>query len=96
MGASGGRRRQEEKVRGESWEAFGDRHGDPGAALVMWLARRCTGLTLQQIGDGVGGRDYAAVGMAIRRFEQRAQKSTSLRRQWRSAADMLNVKMSPQ
>lgn len=72
------------------------RHGDSGAAMAMWLARRCTGLTLQEIGDALGGRGYAAVGMAIRRFERRAKQDRAMGRQRREAAEMLNVKMSPQ
>ena len=85
-----------EGIKGERWLAFGNRHGDPGAALVMWLARRCTGLTLRQIGEAVGGRDYAAVGMAVRRGERRVRKDKLLRQQLQQAAEMLHVKMSPQ
>ena len=61
--------RKVEQAKGERWEDFRDRHGDWGRDLVLWLARWTTGMTLSQIGKQVGGLDYAAVGMAIRRFE---------------------------
>ena len=85
-----------EKVKGERREQFATRHGDSGAAMVMWLARRCTGLTLKEIGQAVNGKDYAAVHMAIKRLESRAAEDRLLRRTMRVAAKMLNVEMSPQ
>jgi len=83
-------------VRGEHWSGFGNRWGDSGAALVMWIARQCTGLTLGEIGETVGGRDYAAVAMAIRRVGTRLSKDVSLKKQASKACELLNVKMSPQ
>ena len=83
------------RARGEAWSEFGLRWGDPGAAMVMWIARRCTGMTLGAIGAAVGGRDYAAVAMAIRRFETRLRKDRLLKKQAAKACQLLNVKMSP-
>ena len=83
------------KVRGEAWSEFGNRWGDPGAALVMWIARQCTGLTLREIGAAAGGRDYAAVAMAIRRLDARLHREKLLRNQAAEACHLLNVKMSP-
>ena len=80
-------------LKGEEWEDYRGRHGDTGAALVMWAARRTTGLTLREIGEAVGGRDYAAVGMAVRRLESRAQAQPLLRRQTQKLTEMLNVEM---
>jgi len=85
-----------EKVKGEPWADFRDRHGDGGAALVMWAARRWTGLTLREIGDVIGRRDYAAVSAAIKRLGIRARRDAKLRDQQRRLAQMLNVEMSPQ
>ena len=85
-----------EAVKGESWQQFGTRHGDTGAALAMWAARRCTGLTLCEIGEGTGGRDYAAVGMAIMRLDQRLKHDRSLRTQVDRLSQLLHVEMSPQ
>ena len=48
------------KVRGEAWEKWAKRRGDPAAGPAMWIARRRTGLTLRETGEGIGDRDYAA------------------------------------
>jgi len=53
-----------ESARGEKWEAFSRRYGDEGTPMVMWLARRYTGMTLREIGHELNGRDYVAVYMA--------------------------------
>ena len=42
----------------------------------------------------MGGRDYAAVGMAISRFEARLKQDRSLRRTTHEVEAMLNVEMS--
>ncbi len=68
-----------EKARGEPWAQFAGRRGDPGLAMALYVARRCTGLTLRALGEAAGGMDYTAVGMAIKRFEQRLAKETALR-----------------
>ena len=67
------------KGRGEAWEDFSTRKGDPGRELVWWLARRHCGLTLGELGQKAGGVDYAAVGMALRRFELKLRKDSDLR-----------------
>ncbi len=79
-----------EETRGESWEEFANRHGDPGKALVMWLARKYTGLTLREIGQALGGRDYAAVSVMLKRFEQQLEDNKGLAKQKNEAADMIN------
>jgi len=84
-----------EQVKGEPWDSFCARYGDPGAALVMRLARRYTGLTLREIGAAVGGLDYAAVSMAIKRQQQRVPRDAALAEQERAAIQLLNVEMSP-
>ena len=84
------------KVRGEDWSVLAERWGDPAAALAMWIARRCTGLTLREIGQGTGGRDYAAVAMTIRRVDARMRRDKALRIQAAHVSKELNVKMSPQ
>lgn len=58
-----------ERQTGEKWESFCDRHGDKRRDLVLWLARRCTGLTLAELGRKAGGMDYGAVAMALRRLD---------------------------
>ncbi len=60
-----------EGVRGEPSEKWMGRHGDWGKWLVLKIARECTGMTLRELGAEVGGMDYAAVCMGLRRFDQR-------------------------
>jgi len=62
----------------------------------MWLARRHTGLTLREIGAALGGLDYAALSVAIKRHAQRVKADTTLAAQQRQAEKLLNVEMSPQ
>ena len=38
-----------EQVRKEKWELFRDRHGDRGRDLVLYLGRRVSGLTLNEL-----------------------------------------------
>jgi len=80
-------------AKGEKWADFESRYGDTGAALAMWVARRCTGLTLHQIGEAAGGRDYAAVGMATLRLERRLKHAKSLRRELARVSQLLDVLM---
>ena len=84
-----------ERAKGEKWEEFANRHGDQGAAMVMWLAKRCTGLTLREISQEVGGKDYSAVHMSIKRMEGRVSEDRQTRKTLKNAATILNVEMSP-
>ena len=44
-----------ERVKGEKWEGFRDRHGDDGRNLALFVARKRSGLTLREIGTAAGG-----------------------------------------
>jgi len=66
--------------RGEAWEEFSGRKGDSGREMVWWLARKHCGLTLRQLGEKAGAVDYAAVGMALSRFESKMRVNSALRR----------------
>jgi putative transposase len=67
------------KARGEKWEKFAHRHGDAGLGMALYVARRCSGLTLRQLGESAGGMDYSAVAASIKRFEQRLKNESGLR-----------------
>jgi len=69
-----------ERVRRQRWAQFAQRHGDPGLAMALYVARQRTGLTLRALGQAAGGMDYTAVGNAIKRFEQRLATDRILRR----------------
>ena len=69
-----------EQVKGEKWEEFSPRHGDWGRNAALWLCRRRRPYTLRELGQLVGGVDYAPVGQAISRFGKRIQAVPELRR----------------
>jgi len=48
--------------------------------MALYVARRCTGLTLRALGEAAGGMDYTAVSMAVKRFEERLARDEALRR----------------
>jgi len=80
-----------EKVRGAERQEWINRHGDYGKWVVLSVARRYCGVTLRQLGDLMGGMDYAAVCMGLRRFEKRLQKDRSARKLHDDTIQMLNV-----
>ena len=80
-----------EKVRGEERKDWLHQRGDWGKWLVLRLARQYCGLTLSALGDEMGGSDYAAVSMGLRRFEKRMGKDRKMRRVCEQAKRMLNV-----
>ncbi len=47
-----------------------------GSQVAMYLARKKTDLSLNEIGAFFGGRHYTAVSVAFRRIEQRRQRDT--------------------
>ena len=65
---------------------FRDRHVDWGARLVLWAARRQTGLRLRELSVAAGGLDYRAVAMAVQRLPARARKALALGRAVRRLA----------
>jgi len=68
-----------EKIKGEKWAAFRDRHGDWGRDLALYLGRKQHGLALKVLGHAAGGVDYMSVSIAIHRFARRLEKDRELR-----------------
>jgi hypothetical protein len=62
-----------------------------GHGLAMWAARHFGGLTLRETGEALGGLDYAAVSIAIKRLERKAASETSLMQRMKQIGTMLNV-----
>ena len=52
-------------------------------------------MTLGEIGTQMGGSDYAAIGMGLKRFDQRLKKDRSLRHSYKAVSQMLDVKTRP-
>ena len=82
-----------ERLKGEKWEEFRDRHRDGGRDLVLYLGQAWCGMKLTELGEVVGMKDYGAAAMALARYRKRLPGNTAARKQIREIAQMLNVKM---
>lgn len=80
-----------ERVSGDPWPQVLKRHGDARKWVVLWLARRHTGMTLSELGQLAGARDYAAVGIGLRRLETRLKHTPELRQLAAQMEQMLYV-----
>ena len=80
-----------EKMKQQDWKQFSNRHGDWGRDMVFCLARQCSGLTLNQLGQLAGQVDSRAVSKAIQRFQSRLQKDHLLARLFTEAANELSI-----
>ena len=67
-----------EEIRGKKASEFLSVRGDWGKPLLMWGARRYCGLSLREVGDKLGGVDYAAVSIMLKRFERKAMKDKNV------------------
>ncbi|MBI2441282.1 MAG: hypothetical protein HYV35_07930, partial [Lentisphaerae bacterium] len=63
-----------EKLKGEQWAAFAERHGDWGRDLALYMGRRHGGMSLRALAEQAGMSSYHAVGQAVRRFSARLSK----------------------
>ncbi|MCF7707945.1 MAG: hypothetical protein K9N52_03485 [Verrucomicrobia bacterium] len=57
-----------------------ERHGDPGKWIVMAMARRYCGMTLGEVDEAMGRRNYASVGLGIKLLENRLRRDRRLRK----------------
>jgi putative transposase len=85
--------RSVEQVRQEKWEQFRDRRGDRGRDLVLYLGRRVSGLTLNELARGAGMNHYATVAMAIKRYAACLQKDATEQKRLQRALKVLKFEM---
>jgi len=78
-----------ERLKGLKWDDLVDRHGDWGRDLALYLGRRLGGMKLKELGREVGGADYAAVSMAVKRFERRVGAEKKLAQLVKKASEQL-------
>jgi len=78
-----------ERLKGESWKVFRDRHGDSGRELALQLGRELCGLTLTQLGRESGAASSMAVSTALKRFRGRLDKDKTLASALRQAKSAL-------
>ena len=74
------------------WQKISTRHGNSAKAAALHLARNHSDKSLRELGALVGGMQYPAVTMAIRRFEQRLGTDALLAKKTKRLWKMLHVK----
>lgn len=82
-----------ERVKGERWEAFRDRHGDGARDMILYLGRRRCGMKLKELGAACGLDNYGSVVMAIRRYERKLARDAAESERLNEITQMLYVKM---
>ncbi|MDA0990184.1 MAG: transposase [Verrucomicrobia bacterium] len=80
-----------EAVKGEAFADFRNRHGDWGLAMVLFLSRRRSGLTLPQIGEAVGGMAYKTVFAQVKRFQARLKEDPFLREAYEQCQNEMSI-----
>src|SRR5439155_5933056 len=80
-----------EKVKGEKWREFRDRHGDRGRDLVLYLGRRMCGSKLDELARVVGLKEYSSVAMAVRRYERQLSRDANQREELRKVTGFLHL-----
>jgi len=80
-----------EAVKGDAFADFRNRHGDWGLAMVLFLSRRRSGLTLPQIGEAAGGMAYKTVFAQVKRFQARLKEDPFLRETYEQCQNELSI-----
>ena len=82
-------RRAVERVKGERWADFEQRHGDSGRDLFLWLGRQHTGLSHAELGRRAGGMSAGAACEAVRALQRRMHTDRTLAQQAKTAGRFL-------
>lgn len=82
-----------ERLKGEAWAEFRDRHGDWGRDVALWLGRMQCRMTLKELAEAVEVNHYASVGAAIKLLEKHSGIDSSLARLMTKAKNLLNNEM---
>lgn len=80
-----------EKMKGESKDAWLRRHGDWGKWMLLLIGHRYCGLTQAELGQRVGGMDYAAVSAGVRKLEKRVTLDKALNEQLQTCINNLSI-----
>jgi REP element-mobilizing transposase RayT len=78
-----------ERLKGEPWERFRDRHGDWGRDLALYTARRHCGVRLRELAGAAGNLNYGSVAVIVQRFERRLQNDARLRQHHQTIRNQL-------
>ena len=82
-----------ERVKGEKWDEFRERHADRGRDLVLYLGRRLCRLKLRELAEAVGLRTYAVVATNTKRYEQRLPSDSQEQARVKKVSQLLNCEM---
>ena len=83
------------EIKGQSWGAFRDRHGDWGRDLALYLGRKAGGMKLAALGREVGVVSPMTVSTAILRFARLVGQERSLRKIVGEATRKLQICPNP-
>jgi hypothetical protein len=67
-----------ERMKGERWDQFPNRHADWGRDMVLFLARHYCGMTLKELGEQAGLMHSCSLTKAIQRFHARLKEDPQL------------------
>ena len=79
------------KVCGSEWAEICSRRGHQGKVLAMWAARNYGGVTLRGVGEAMGGMDYMAVSMRLKRYEGMLKRDAEARKMKTELMEMFDV-----
>jgi hypothetical protein len=82
-----------ERVKGEKWDDFRERHGDRGRDMVLYLGRRLCGLKLRELAEAVGLPNYGVVATNSKRYEQWLRADRREQSRMRAVRQLLNCEM---
>jgi REP element-mobilizing transposase RayT len=82
-----------QRLKGEPWAEFRDRHGDHGRARVLYLGRKAGNLKLGELAAAAGMAGDASVAMALRRYAAQLSRDPAEQERLAQAAQLLNVRM---
>ena len=80
------------KLWGQDWEALRAARGNGALSAALYFGRNYSDKTLRELGELVGGMQYPAVTMAVRRFAQRLETDPVMARKIKRLRAMLYVK----
>jgi len=72
-----------ENVKKKKREDFGNRYGDWGRDLALYIGRRDGGMKLKELGEKAGGMDDSSAAMAVHRIGKRLEEQPELTRVYR-------------
>jgi putative transposase len=76
----------------QEWQTLSTAHGNAARSVALYIARHHSDCTLRELAQLVGGKEYPAVTMAIRRLEQRLKFDKDLAKKTQRVLKLLQVK----